>query len=290
MIWAYRFPTREKKKSSLGILTQKNIHGNSNNSCLYLQCKNRHDILVTKYVVINARTWGNNCMLLAFLFWTTNFYEFDYSDYKVELLDTYKYPFKIYHCNHLLKNKIMKEYVWSRNRMKQPHIPPDCTSQHPLQVKPVCSQNHNINNENQNRFCFLKSISLLKENLICSTKKFNSRKRTNVLSAPPCSRHSHALPHRSTPPWLGLEELKGLLQPKQFCDSVISVHHFLTGFALLYWKANTGAHQYAGFWSMRQPQGLANKEGIRHPCKDGKSNSRNYSRDHTRLQTNHITN
>lgn len=42
-------------------------------------------------------------MLLAkfiFLFQMTNFYEFNYPDYKVQLLDTYKYPFKTYHCNY----------------------------------------------------------------------------------------------------------------------------------------------------------------------------------------------
>lgn len=50
-------------------------------------------------------------MLLAILFFNFKFYEFNYSDYKVQLLDTYKYPFKTYHCNHTLRKVIMKVYI-----------------------------------------------------------------------------------------------------------------------------------------------------------------------------------
>lgn len=39
-------------------------------------------------------------MLFAIIFFPiTNVYEFNYSNYKVQLLDTYTYPFKTYHCS-----------------------------------------------------------------------------------------------------------------------------------------------------------------------------------------------
>lgn len=41
--------------------------------------------------------------LLFFLCQTANFYEFNYPDYNVHFLDTYGYPFKTYHCNHIKK-------------------------------------------------------------------------------------------------------------------------------------------------------------------------------------------
>lgn len=92
--------SNREKKPSPDILKIKKIHGNDNNSCLYLQCKNMHCILVTKCAVINTRTQGNNFMLFAIIFFPiTNVYEFNYSNYKVQLLDTYTYPFKTYHCS-----------------------------------------------------------------------------------------------------------------------------------------------------------------------------------------------
>lgn len=68
------------------------------------------------------------CLQFIFLFQIPHFLELNCPDYKVHLLDTCKYPFRIYYCNHTLKtSKYMPEVQKHSEAAVHAHA---CTLQH----------------------------------------------------------------------------------------------------------------------------------------------------------------